>query len=100
MDVGRLAGGGLRLHDGPGGIHLVDDFVQVREDGRSEDVIPGVPQLEERRPALLVGVLEDVAEGGDDVSGEQPLVRVGMVLDDRVHEVEYRQLLFGGDLDR
>lgn len=88
MDVG---GGHLGLDDRPRRVHLAGALVEVEKRRRTEEVGPGSPQLEQRCPALLVGILEDVAEGGSDVGAEQSLVRIRMVLDDGVHQVEHRQ---------
>ena len=97
--VGRLADfGGLGSCDGPCRILLVDGLVQLDQDRRPEDIVPRGTKLEEGGPRLLVGVLEDVSEYGDHVLREQPLVRVRVVLHDRVHQVEDRQFQIGRDL--
>ena len=89
VDVG---GRGLRLPDRPSGVDLLGALVQVQEGRGTEDVRPGAPELEERRSALLDGVLEDVAEDGSDVAPEQPLVGIRMIFDDGVHQIKDRQL--------
>ena len=79
-------------------ILLVDGLVQLDQDRRPEDIVPRGTKLEEGGPRLLVGVLEDVSDYGDHVLREQPLVRVRVVLHDRVHQVEDRQFQIGRDL--
>jgi len=102
MNVGWVANdrGDLGFGNGPRRIQLIDCPVQFDESYRWENIIPSSSELKKGCPCFLLRVFEDVCEGGDDVAREQLLVWVGMVFNDRIHQVQNGQLQFCWDLKK
>ncbi len=93
MDVAAAAGllRRLRRHDRPVGVDGLHGHVDLVQDRRREQWCPCISQLEQGAPDFLVAPAEDCREARRQVVGEQLFVRLGMVLDYAVQEVQGRQ---------